>query len=305
MRQRQRDRRRARGIAVAALVAGAALVVAVALVPVADTGVRRDASAAPAHPRARAHPRRRPASVALPRRDAVRGSAARRMPVPILMYHVIGTPAAGAAHPRLWVTPAAFGAQMRALRRAGYRAITIAEAFAAWRGAAALPARPLVVSFDDGYLGDYTHALPVLRSLGWPGVLNLELDNVAPGDLTAHQVRALVAAGWELDSHTLTHPDLTTVSGERLARELAGSRRALRRRFGVRADFLCYPSGRFDAAVVAAARAAGYRGATTTIEGYAVPGDPFTLARIRVSDTDSPAGLLRRLDSERPSTAPR
>ena len=80
---------------------------------------------------------------------------------------------------------------MEALRRAGYHAITLRAAFAAWGHGGPLPRRPVVLSFDDGYLGDYTHARPVLRRLGWPGVLNLLLANVRPGNLTVRQVR-----GW-------------------------------------------------------------------------------------------------------------
>jgi peptidoglycan/xylan/chitin deacetylase (PgdA/CDA1 family) len=230
----------------------------------------------------------------------IRGAAARRKPIPILMYHVIATPAAGAAYLGLWVPTRMFAAQMEALRRAGYHAITLAAAFAAWRHGAPLPRRPVVISFDDGYLGDYTHARPVLRRLGWPGVLDLLLANVRRGDLTAHDVRALIRAGWEIDSHTLTHPDLTTVGEPQLRRELTGSQAEIRRRFGQPAHFLCYPVGRYDARVVAAVRAAGYWGALTEDEGYAAPAEPYTLKRVRVQYGESPAALLAALRSERP-----
>jgi peptidoglycan/xylan/chitin deacetylase (PgdA/CDA1 family) len=222
------------------------------------------------------------------------------MPIPILMYHVIATPPPGAPYPGLFVPVRTFAAQMAALRGAGYHAVTLAAAFAAWRSGAPLPRRPVVLSFDDGYLGDYTHARPVLRRLGWPGVLNLLLHNVQPGDLTARQVRGLIAAGWEVDSHTLTHPDLTTIGAAQLRRELVGSRAAIRRRFGQPADFFTYPAGRYDARVVAAVRAAGYRGALTEDEGYGVPGEPFVLKRVRVQYGESPAALLAALRSERP-----
>src|SRR4051794_13359817 len=238
----------------------------------------------PPRPRARhRHARVLPAAPA-----QVRGDAARRAAVPILMYHVIATPTARATYPGLWVSPRMFAAQMQALRRAGYHAITLAAAYAAWRRGGPLPRRPVVLSFDDGYLGDYTHARPVLRRLGWPGVLDLLLANVRRGDLTAHEVRGLVRAGWEIDSHTLTHPDLTTVGEPQLRRELAGSRAAIRRRFGQPADFFCYPVGRYDARVVAAVRAAGYRGALTEDEGYGVAAEPYTLKRVRVQNGESP-----------------
>ncbi len=79
-----------------------------------------------------------------------------------------------------------------------------------------------MITFDDGYLSQYTHAKPILRALGWPGVLYLEGKNLGPGGLTRHQVRTMIAAGWEVGAHTLTHPDLTTVDDATLE---AGGRR--------------------------------------------------------------------------------
>ena len=106
---------------------------------------------------------------------------------------------------------------------------------------------------------------------------------------------ASMAAGWEIDAHTLTHPDLTTLSGSALRHEVAGSRAEIRRRFGVTPRFFCYPAGRYDADVLAAVRAAGFEGATTVDPGLAVPTVPFTLARLRVDRGDGSAGLARKL----------
>jgi peptidoglycan/xylan/chitin deacetylase (PgdA/CDA1 family) len=185
---------------------------------------------------------------------------------------------------------------MRALRKAGYWAITLRQAFDAWEHGGPLPRHPVVVSFDDGYLSQYTHARPVLARLGWPGVLNLELRNLGPKGITGHEVRGLMAHGWEVDSHTLTHPDLTTVGDAQLREELVGSRRAIRRRFGAKtAEFFCYPAGKYDARVVAAVRAAGYRGATTVDEGLGARGERFVLKRVRVNGSDTAASVLARL----------
>ena len=243
-----------------------------------------------------------PKSSLPPAPEQVSGAAAQRMPIPILMYHVIGVRPAAAVYPELWVSPATFAAEMAALKRGGWWAITLRQAYDAWRQGGSLPRRPVIVSFDDGYLGDYTHARPVLSRLGWPGLLNLELRNVRAGDLTERQVRALIRAGWEIDSHTIDHPDLTTVTDQQLKYELVGSRRQLQREFGVPADFFCYPAGRFDDHVIAAVRAAGYLGATTEVEGYATPTNLYTLDRIRVRDTDTAATLLQRLRSLRSGT---
>jgi peptidoglycan/xylan/chitin deacetylase (PgdA/CDA1 family) len=217
--------------------------------------------------------------------------------VPILMYHVIATPPRGTPNAELWVPAGRLRRQLAALTRAGYRGVTLSQVWDAWHGGPGLPRRPVVVSFDDGYDSQYRAARPILRRLGWPGVLNLEVHSLhAAGGLSEREVRALLADGWELAAHTITHPDLTTVGPARLRREVAGSRAALRRRFGAPVRFFCYPAGRYDPATERAVRAAGFRGATTTVEGVATPhGDPLALPRLRVLPGDSPAGLLSEL----------
>jgi peptidoglycan/xylan/chitin deacetylase (PgdA/CDA1 family) len=111
-------------------------------------------------------------------------------------------------------------------------------------------------------------------------------------------VRRLIAGGWEIDAHSVTHPDLTTVGAKRLDAEVTGSRRALRTRFGVPADFFAYPYGRVDARVRAAVRRAGFLGATTTVRGLARPdADPFALRRVLVGPGDTPASVLRAVRS--------
>ena len=224
----------------------------------------------------------------------VRGAQARRAAVPVLMYHVIKAPPPGTPYPELWVAPERFSAEMAALRRDGYRGVTLLQVLHAWHTGSALPRHPVVVSFDDGYLSQERSAFPVLRRLGWPGVLNLEVNNLGPAGISVHAVRALLAAGWEVDSHTVTHPDLTTVDDARLRAELVTSRRLLRRRFGPGvATLFCYPSGRYDARVEAAVRAAGYRAATTTQPGSATPADDrFALPRVRVDGSDDAATVL-------------
>jgi peptidoglycan/xylan/chitin deacetylase (PgdA/CDA1 family) len=220
----------------------------------------------------------------------------RPRPVPILMYHVVSAPPANAPYPELYVRPADFSAQVAWLFAHGYHAVTLQRVFDSWRGAATLPAKPIVLSFDDGYLSDVKTALPVLEARRWPGVLNLEVANLRPvWGIRPPGVRKLIAAGWEIDAHTLTHPDLTRVDAARLRDEVARSRAAIRMRFHVPVNFFCYPAGRYNPAVVAAVQRAGYFGATTTDYGLARPGDLFTLARVRVNGSDGVQGLAAKL----------
>jgi peptidoglycan/xylan/chitin deacetylase (PgdA/CDA1 family) len=200
-------------------------------------------------------------------------------PVPILEYHVLGRPQTEVPYPDLYVGRAAFRKQMDWLQQRGYEAVTLEEVEDAWYRGGKLPPRPLVISFDDGYRPQFTFALPQLRRRGWPGVLNLKAEG---SDLYRSNVEAMIEAGWELAAHTINHSDLTTLEGEALEEEVAGSRKILQREFHVPVKNFCYPAGRFDPTVVAAVEAAGYEGATTEIPGFATRDHPYELARIEV-----------------------
>jgi peptidoglycan/xylan/chitin deacetylase (PgdA/CDA1 family) len=202
--------------------------------------------------------------------------------VPVLMYHVVDSAPPGTPEPRLWVPRSQFAAEMNDLASRGYHVVTLQQVWDSWRGGTGLPGKPIVVSFDDGYASQYRNALPILRAHHWPGVLNLEVAALHT-TLRASETRGLIRAGWEVDSHTMTHPDLTRVGPARLRYEVAGSRSWIRARFGVPVNFFCYPSGRYDARVIAAVKAAGYLAATTTRPAVAGPRWPrYELPRIRV-----------------------
>jgi len=224
--------------------------------------------------------------------------ARQRAAVPILMYHVIADLPGDVAFPNLFVSPSDFAAQMQWLSVHRYHAVTLHQLYDYWLRGTELPLRPVVISFDDGYLGQGTHALPVLRALHWPGVLNLKVNALSSGSaLPAWRVRELLAAGWELDAHSITHPDLTRLDDIELWHQVYGSRTELQRQFHVPVDFFCYPSGRYDARVINAVRLAGYLGATTTRYGLARPRDMYTLSRIRIDGSDHVAGFAQKLES--------
>jgi peptidoglycan/xylan/chitin deacetylase (PgdA/CDA1 family) len=270
-----------------------AAVLAVVVLGLAGCGGSRTPSPAPQPTPGTAAPARPPAGpVARVHRPV--SSAPYRRAVPLLMYHVISTPPPGAKLPGLWVSAVSFRAQVDALQHAGFTAVTLDRTLDAWRGKARLPAHPIVLTFDDGYLSQGTSAAAALRAHHWPGVLNLALHNLGvAGGLSRSRIRTLIAQGWEIDAHTIDHLDVTTLSGAALRHEIAGSRAAIRRAFGVRADAFCYPAGRFDAAAEAAVRAAGYRAATTELPGAARPGsDPYALPRIRVDGGESAAAVV-------------
>ena len=229
-------------------------------------------------------------------------------PVPILMYHVIASPPSGAPFPGLYVTPSEFAAQMNALKRAGWRAVTLDQMDAYWHRGAQLPAgKPLVLTFDNGYQSQFTQALPVLRGLGWVADENIQISGLPPsqGGLTRAQVRGLIAAGWELDTQGYSHADLIALSPQQLHYEVVVARGVLQRRYGVPVNWFCYPSGHYDATVISAVKEAGYRGSTTVVPGWAQRhDDSYTLARLRVLGGTSPAQLLAQIASVRTDPAP-
>ncbi|MET0604041.1 MAG: polysaccharide deacetylase family protein [Baekduia sp.] len=220
-----------------------------------------------------------------------------RAPVPVLMYHVIAPAPPGATYAGLWVSPAALRAQVAALAKAGFHGVTLDAVLDGWAGKDTLPPHPVVFSFDDGYLSQGQEAGAILREQGWPGVLNLALHNLdTPGGLSASRVKTMIRDGWEIDAHSLTHPDLTTLNAAALRREIAGSRTAIQERFGVPVNAFCYPAGRYDATVEAAVRAAGYRAATTVEDGVArASADRYALPRIRVDRDDGAAAVVAKV----------
>jgi peptidoglycan/xylan/chitin deacetylase (PgdA/CDA1 family) len=227
--------------------------------------------------------------------------------VPVLMYHVIAPPPPGAPFPGLYVPPAEFAEQMRALQRAGWTAVTPDEVDAYWRRGISLPrGKPIVLSFDNGYQSQYTRALPVLRRLGWVGEENIQLTGLPPsqGGLGDAEIKGLVAAGWELDTQGINHADLIALSASALREQVAGARKTIQRRFHVPVNWFCYPSGHYDANVLAEVRAAGYKGSTTVVPGWAHPQeDPYRMHRLRVLGGTSGAALLSLIAGTR-SDAP-
>jgi peptidoglycan/xylan/chitin deacetylase (PgdA/CDA1 family) len=242
-----------------------------------------------------------------------RGSTAKRSPgatkpaagppgttaVPILMYHVIAAPPPGAPFPGLYVEPQLFAAQMQALKNAGWHAVTPDQVEAYWRrGISMGSGKPIVISFDNGYQSQYTEALPILRRLGWVAEENIQLTGLPPsqGGLGEAEIRALVKAGWELDTQGFSHADLIALDPAQLHYQVAVARRVVQRRYGAPVNWFCYPSGHYNAAVVAEVRAAGYTGSTTVVPGWAHPDDdPYRLHRLRVLGGTGAAALLALL----------
>lgn len=164
--------------------------------------------------------------------------------------------------------------------------MTLRRVYDAWTGEGVLPPKPVVITFDDGYADQVRNAAPALREHDWPAELDLVSDGLHLGSnapatsLTPDMVRGLLDDGWGLESHSVSHADLTQLHGAKLRWQVRESRRRLQQIFDVLVDFFCYPGGIYTRRVKLAVRNAGYLAATGTRFGAATPRDLFSLPRI-------------------------
>jgi peptidoglycan/xylan/chitin deacetylase (PgdA/CDA1 family) len=212
-----------------------------------------------------------------------------------LAYHAIG----GWGSP-LAIPEPALRSQLRLLRENRYVGLTFAEAERRGR-AGTLPPRTAVITFDDGY-ASVGRARAVLREVGYPATVFVLPPFVDAGgpmrwfgveDEPAQRMRpldwaglaALRDEGWEVGSHTLSHPLLTLLDDEALWRELAGSREAIAARFGDCAT-VAYPYGIADRRVATAARKAGYQAGCSLTADHSLD-TPYRRPRLPLTGADT------------------
>ncbi|WP_093797179.1 polysaccharide deacetylase family protein [Sporomusa acidovorans] len=197
--------------------------------------------------------------------------------VPILAYHQVGS------LPEIYSVDAAeFEEQMQYLAEHGYTAISLAELFAA--GPGELPAKPVIIAFDDGYEDNYSAALPILEKYGLKGTVFVIAGQVGQPDyMTWEQLKDMQARNMEIGSHTYSHVALDELSPEEQLSELVRSKELLEANLGKPVQFLAYPYGRYNAATLTALKQAGYTAACTGLPGLGTTGgDVYQLKRVNV-----------------------
>ena len=231
--------------------------------------------------------------------------------VPILMYHEVA-PVARADFARFTVAPADFAWQMAWLARGGFTAVGLDELLAARAGRAALPRRPVVLTFDDGFADSGRHAPPILERHGFTATFYLVAGLVGQGSRWLRQevgfelplmdwdtVHRLRARGHRFGSHTVSHPRLARTEPTACREELARSRALLEAGLGEPVVHLAYPFGSHDETVVRLAGEVGYVTACTTLEGRSRDEGALELRRIPVYGTESRLDFVARLHTAR------
>lgn len=176
--------------------------------------------------------------------------------VPILLYHRIDVSLTDSQY---YISPEKFEEQMKLLRDWGYTTITTELLVKAITEGANLPPRPLIITFDDGHLNNYTTAFPIMKKYGFTGVIYVVGAYMGtPQYMNPDQIKEMVKAGWEVGSHTMSHLDLTTLDPEQQRYEIFESRRFLESELGVPVLTFSYPFGMVNRTVINMAYSTGY-----------------------------------------------
>lgn len=174
---------------------------------------------------------------------------------PILLYHHISDTV---TTNRYYVTVENFRVQMQALAEWGYTSITPTYFRKVLVDGGNLPIRPVLITFDDGDLDVYQNAFPIMRKYGFVGTFYLVTSMMgAEGYVGVEQLKEMVAAGWEIGSHTTDHIDLTT-NHDQARKEMLQSRLDIEEALSVTVTSIAYPYGLVDSFIATKAQEYGY-----------------------------------------------
>lgn len=189
--------------------------------------------------------------------------------IPILMYHRI----ADVPGDRNALPLNKFCEQMDYLNNNRFTTITMEMLYDFYANGKKLPKKSVLLTFDDGYMDNFTAALPILKERNmtaavfpisnWIGKENKWEDFNKEQTVTMdwNQLKAWQDAGMEIASHTSNHPFLGHTPIEQTKLELTESKEQLEKNLQCKIDFLCYPYGSFNVHTCDVAKAAGYKGA--------------------------------------------
>lgn len=206
--------------------------------------------------------------------------------VPILMYHYVGNN----PNPKdlvrntLSVTPSKFEAEMNYLSQAGFTPISLDTLYAIQSGHAASPARPIVLTFDDGYIDFYTTAFPILKRFNFHAVSFIPTGLMGAGYyMSWNQIKEIQSSGLiTFEDHTITHANLAALNYNQAFKEISDSKNILQSHTGYPVNFIAYPFGAANPQAEVAAKNAGLLGGLGTWYGKAL-NISMNMPRIRIT----------------------
>ncbi len=187
--------------------------------------------------------------------------------VPILVYHVLNPTIPSS----MTITPERFESQIKWLKNNGYTVIPLKQLVSYLQdNNVVLPAKPIIITADDGWESDYTYMYPIARKYNIPITLFIYPGTISENKnaLTWEQLKELIKTGlFDVQAHTLTHPNFKQEKKHRsyaayqqfVQREFVHSKKILEDKLGVKIDFLAWPFGIYDSYLEQEAAKAGYR----------------------------------------------
>jgi peptidoglycan/xylan/chitin deacetylase (PgdA/CDA1 family) len=231
------------------------------------------------------------------------------MKIPILMYHMISS--GGYAEGGMYrLSPKQFKRQMQYLKKNRYTPITLGDVHKYYsESLTALPQKPVVITFDDGYADNYENAFPVLQDFGFPATVFIVTGYV--GKTSAWEEdrigRALPLLGWReiiemqkngisIGSHSVTHRRLSRLDKAEIIREIGVSKQEIEDKLGFSIDHFAYPYGDVSEPADREVQKAGYQTACTTMSGFnGTDQNLFALRRLDIYGTDTLSRFVRKL----------
>ncbi|WP_042393202.1 polysaccharide deacetylase family protein [Streptacidiphilus carbonis] len=236
--------------------------------------------------------------------------------IPVLLYHAVTEDPSGWIAP-LTVRPSVFAAQLDAVVDSGCTPLTATGLVDALAGRRPLPERPVVITIDDGFADLPRSTAPALAGRGLTATAYLTTGAIGlhgpdsgcllpPAPMmTAAQVKETADHGLEIGAHTITHPQLDTLPGAAVRRELSVPKAALEDLLGLPVPAFAYPHGYNSRSVRRQVRAAGYTSATAVRDALSSKGDePYRIARIMLRADDTAADVAAWLRGTAAPVAP-
>ena len=212
----------------------------------------------------------------------------RRLTVPMLMYHYIEVPPRNADTIRfnLSVPPDLFAAHLNVIQEQGFETISVRDMINYLALGTSLPPKPIVLTFDDGYTNHFTNALPLLTERGMIGTFFIISEfphSGNPSYMSWDQIRAMVRAGMEIESHARLHESLAGRSYGYLREQARGSVLTFEQELGYTPRVIAYPMGFYDQRTIDVFRDEGFWAGVTTQHGLRLDNrDLFRIRRVRM-----------------------
>ena len=183
--------------------------------------------------------------------------------IPVLLYHDVQQQYEP-DRAVITVTPERFDEHIAALLQNGYTPISFEDAYQASKGKFAMPEKPVIITFDDGYLTNYTYAFPIIQKYKAKTTIFVVTETVGKTTGNPHftweQAKAMQQSGFvSIQSHTNSHTDLLTMDNYEIEREIRLSKYLVEKNLGTECDFLAFPFGSCNSQIVNSAYKAGYK----------------------------------------------